>query len=75
MRRALLSVCASCLSPASPRVAIVGSRGLTPYAEQITFALARDLARAGVTVVSGVNEGPEGIAHEGALAVAGARSR
>jgi DNA processing protein len=29
------------------------------------------LARAGVTVVGGVNEGPEGIAHEGALAGAG----
>jgi DNA protecting protein DprA len=55
------------LSPASPRVAIVGSRGLTPYAEQITRTMTRDLARAGVTVVSSVNEGPDGIAHEGAL--------
>jgi DNA processing protein len=55
------------LSPASPRVAIVGSRGLTPYAKEITFTLTRDLARAGVTVVSSVNEGPDGIAHEGAL--------
>ena len=54
-----------------PTVAIVGSRRLTPYTEQITFTLARDLARAGVTVVSGVNEGPEGIAHHGALAAVG----
>ena len=30
-----------------PTVAIVGSRRLTPYTEQITFTLARDLARAG----------------------------
>ena len=60
------------LSPASPRVAIVGGRGLTPYAKEITFTLARDLARAGVTVVSGVNEGPEGIAHQGALEGGGA---
>jgi len=54
-------------SPTNPRVAIVGTRGLTPYAAQVTFALARDLARAGVTVVSGVNEGPESVAHKGAL--------
>ena len=60
------------LSSASPKVGIVGSRGLTPYARQVTFALARDLARAGVTVVSGVNEGPEGIAHKGALDGGGA---
>jgi DNA processing protein len=57
---------------ANPKVGIVGSRGLNPYAKQITFALARDLARAGVTVVSGVNEGPEGIAHQGALDGGGA---
>ena len=55
------------LSPASPRVAIAGSRGLTPYAKEITFTLTRDLARAGITVVSSVNEGPDGVAHEGAL--------
>jgi DNA processing protein len=54
-----------------PTVGIVGSRRLTPYTEQITFTLARDLARAGVTVISGVNEGPEGIAHHGALAAVG----
>jgi DNA processing protein len=59
------------LSPASPRVAIAGSRGLTPYAKEITFTLTRDLARAGVTVVSSVNEGPDGIAHEGALEAGG----
>jgi len=59
------------LAPASPRVAIVGGRGLTPYAQQITRTMTEGLARAGVTVVGGVNEGPEGIAHEGALAGAG----
>jgi len=56
----------------NPKVGIVGSKGLTPYARQVTFALARDLARAGVTVVAGVNEGPEGIAHQGALDGGGA---
>jgi DNA processing protein len=54
-------------SPTGPTVAIVGTRGLTPYTAQVTFALARDLAHAGVTVVSGVNEGPESVAHKGAL--------
>ena len=63
-------------SPTNPTVGIVGSRGRTPYAKQITFTLARDLARAGVTVVSGVNEGPEGIAHSAARSgAAAARSR
>jgi DNA processing protein len=50
-----------------PAVSVLGSRGHTNYGRQMTFALARDLARAGVTIVSGVNEGLEGIAHRGAL--------
>jgi DNA processing protein len=50
-----------------PTVAILGSRDYSPYARQIAFELARDLARAGVTVLSGLNEGLEGIAHHGAL--------
>jgi DNA processing protein len=50
-----------------PTVAIVGSRDHTSYGRERTCELARDLARAGVTVVSGVNEGLEGIAHRGAL--------
>jgi len=54
-------------SPKNPTVGIVGSRDHTGYGRQKTFELARDLASAGVTVVSGVNEGLEGIAHRGAL--------
>jgi DNA processing protein len=50
-----------------PAVAVLGSRGHTTYGRQMTFTLARDLVRAGVTVISGVNEGLEGIAHHGAL--------
>jgi DNA processing protein len=56
---------------AKPTVAVVGSREHTCYARQSTFALARDLARAGVTVISGVNQGLEGIAHRGVLAGGG----
>jgi DNA processing protein len=54
-----------------PTVAIGGSRDQTAYAERRTFELARDLARAGVTVVSGMNAGLERIAHNGALHTGG----
>ena len=57
---------------ATPTVAIVGDRRHTGYAKQITFALARDLASAGVTIVSGLADGIEGVAHHGALEAGGA---
>ena len=50
-----------------PTVAILGGRDYSGYARQRTFEIARDLTAAGVTVISGVNEGLEGIAHHGAL--------
>jgi DNA processing protein len=50
-----------------PTVAIVGDRGYTPYAHQITFALAHDLAAAGVTIISGLYKGLDAIAHHSAL--------
>jgi DNA processing protein len=50
-----------------PTVAILGGRDYSGYARQRTFELARDLTAAGVTVISGLNEGLEGIAHHGAL--------
>jgi DNA processing protein len=56
---------------AAPSVAIVGDRTHTHYAQQVAFTLAHDLARAGVTVVSGVNQGLEGTAHHGALHAGG----
>jgi len=52
---------------AKPTVAILGGREYSPHARQPTFMLARDLARAGVTVVSGLDRGLEGIAQHGAL--------
>jgi DNA processing protein len=51
----------------APTVAIVGSRALPSYAQQITFALANELAAAGVTIVCGAHNGLEGVAHQGAL--------
>jgi DNA processing protein len=56
---------------AEPAVAIVGSRDYTPYARQISFELARDLARAGVTIISGLNIGLEVILHRNAIGAGG----
>jgi len=51
-----------------PAVAIVGSRHPSPYGVQTAFELARDLAQAGVVVVSGAARGLDARAHQGALA-------
>ncbi len=44
-------------------VALVGTRRSTPYGHAVTERLARDLARAGVTVVSGLAKGIDTVAH------------
>jgi len=48
-------------------VAIVGARACSPYGAQVARMLGRDLARAGVVVVSGLARGVDGEAHRGAL--------
>lgn len=53
-------------------VAIVGSRQPTAYGQAVAERLGRDLAAAGVTVVSGMARGVDTSAHQGALAVKGA---
>ncbi|MDR7556698.1 MAG: DNA-processing protein DprA [Armatimonadota bacterium] len=50
-----------------PAVAVVGARRASPYGLQAATRLARDLAAAGVTVVSGLARGIDGAAHSGAL--------
>lgn len=50
-----------------PSVAIVGSRQATPQGRDDARAFARSLAGAGVTVVSGLAQGIDAAAHEGAL--------
>jgi DNA processing protein len=52
-------------------VTVVGSRRCTPYGKRVAQALARDLASAGVCVVSGLALGIDGIAHRSALEAGG----
>ena len=52
---------------AGPRVAIVGTRRCTRYGSDVAFELGRDLASAGVGVVSGLALGIDAAVHAGAL--------
>lgn len=52
-------------------VAIVGARRASPYGIAVASHLAQELARAGVTVVSGMARGIDAAAHRGALAPGG----
>ncbi|MEO0086193.1 MAG: DNA-processing protein DprA [candidate division WOR-3 bacterium] len=52
-------------------VAVVGTRRATHYGAQTAERLARELAQAGVTVVSGLARGIDTYAHKGALAGGG----
>jgi DNA processing protein len=55
-------------------VAVVGTRKATAYGREAAHSLAYDLARNGVTVVSGLARGIDGIAHRAALEAGGALS-
>lgn len=55
----------------SRSVALVGSRAATPQGQALAHALARDLAAAGATIVSGLARGIDTAAHLGALAAGG----
>lgn len=52
-------------------VAIVGTRRVTPYGQQVTEEVASFLARNGVTVVSGLAKGVDAMAHRAALNAGG----
>jgi DNA processing protein len=50
-----------------PCVAVVGARACSPYGTAVALAFGRELAAAGVVVVSGLARGIDGAAHRGAL--------
>jgi DNA processing protein len=56
---------------ARPAVAIVGARACSGYGSSVARMLGRDLAAAGLVVVSGLARGVDGEAHRGALAAGG----
>ena len=56
------------VAPRDPAVAVVGSRLATPAGLDIARVIGRDLAAAGVQVVSGMARGIDAAAHRGALA-------
>ncbi|MCI6607693.1 MULTISPECIES: DNA-processing protein DprA [Mitsuokella] len=59
--------CRGTLMPKERRVAIVGSRRLSPYGEALALEFGEQLAAAGLTVVSGAARGIDTRSHRGAL--------
>jgi DNA processing protein len=54
-----------------PAVAVVGARSCSAYGRSVARSLGRELAAAGLVVVSGMARGIDGDAHRGALEAAG----
>ena len=54
-----------------PGIAIVGTRRATPYGRGVARQLAADFARAGCCIISGLAQGIDTAAHEGALEASG----
>lgn len=52
---------------AAPAVAVVGARSCSAYGRSVARSLSRDLAAAGLVVVSGMARGIDGEAHRGSL--------
>lgn len=63
----LLYVQGTLLANDTLAIAVVGTRQPTPYGEQTALRLSQDMARRGVTVVSGLARGIDTFAHQGAL--------
>lgn len=59
------------LEPESTKVGVVGARLVTSYGSQVTLKLSADLATSGITVVSGLANGVDGLAHKASLEVGG----
>src|SRR3989442_9293914 len=67
----VLAVRGSLGGPDEPAIAIVGARRASEYGRHMAEELARRLAQAGVTVVSGLAAGVDAAAHHAALAAGG----
>jgi DNA processing protein len=52
-------------------IAVVGTRRVTAYGRQVAEELAGKLARSGVTIVSGLARGVDGVAHQAAIHAGG----
>ncbi|MBA3374467.1 MAG: DNA-protecting protein DprA [Actinobacteria bacterium] len=61
----------SCEVLSQPAVAVVGARACSAYGRSVARSLGRELAAAGLVVVSGMARGIDGEAHRGALEAAG----
>ncbi|MBI4233747.1 MAG: DNA-protecting protein DprA [Chloroflexi bacterium] len=67
----VLFVQGSILAADGRAVAVVGTRRATAYGREAAEALVGDLARAGVTIISGLARGIDAVAHRAALAAGG----
>lgn len=54
-----------------PRIAIVGSRKISPYGKQVTTQFASELAKQGIVIVSGLAYGVDAVAHRAVLEAGG----
>jgi len=54
-----------------PGVAVVGARSCSAYGAQVARSLSRELAAAGLVIVSGLARGVDGEAHRGTLQAGG----
>ncbi len=54
-----------------PRLAVVGSRKVTPYGKAVTGQLTREAAEAGIVIISGLALGVDSIAHQATLSASG----
>ena len=61
-------------SKSNKMIAIVGTRKVTSYGREITEMFAGELASAGLTIVSGMAFGVDGIAHKAALDTTGGKT-
>jgi len=55
----------------APTIAVVGTRRVSPYGEQVTIMFVRELVKKGWCIVSGLARGVDGVAHRTAIETGG----